>query len=75
MLGRPTSFDEALATLVGKLTLIKPPTLEPRLPNRTAVQRIMGAIPAEVRGPQRAEALVQRDFAWHCQDETSRPAA
>lgn len=36
------------------------------------VLRIMGAIPAEARGPQRAEGLMQRDFAWRCPDGTSR---
>ena len=73
--GAPNLIRRGPCTLVGKLTLVKPPTLEPLLPNRTAVLRIMGAIPAEARVPQRAEALVQRDFAWHCPDETSPLAA
>ena len=35
----------------------------------------MGVIPAEARAPQHGEGLMQRDFAWHYPDETSRRAA
>ena len=42
--------------------LFKQPILGPRSPNQS-VLRTMGAIPAEARGPQRAEGSMQRDFA------------
>lgn len=70
------SLDETLAPRCQVHPLcIKTADLGPRLPNQTVVLRIMGAIPAEARGPQRAEGLMQQDCAWHCPDETSHLAA
>lgn len=66
-----------VAVFLDELTLLRRenPLLTCGDPPAVFARIVMRAIPAEARGPQRAEGLMQQDCAWHCPDETSHLAA